>query len=69
MENPRHWRLNKQRYRLVGSICPICEEKSFPPKDICPRCRGGIEGNHPNTQIEGNTAVRSTISREIEIDA
>ncbi|MBU1118120.1 hypothetical protein KKD37_04130 [Patescibacteria group bacterium] len=69
MENPKHWRLNKQRYRLVGSICPICEEKSFPPRDICPRCSGKIEDNRPNVQVESNTAVGSTIPREVQIDA
>ena len=32
MEIPRHWRLNKQRYGLVGEICLSCDEKIFPPK-------------------------------------
>lgn len=36
MEVPRNWRLNKQRYRLVGENCPHCETKIFPPRDICP---------------------------------
>lgn len=38
MEIPRHWRLKKQRYALVGEICPHCENKIFPPRDICPNC-------------------------------
>src|SRR3990170_4062273 len=38
MEIARHWRLNQQRYRLVGEVCPHCEEKIFPPRDICPNC-------------------------------
>lgn len=38
MEIPRHWRLKKQRYNLVGEICPHCEVKIFPPRDICPSC-------------------------------
>ena len=38
MEIPRHWRLNKQRYALVGEICPHCESKIFPPRDVCPHC-------------------------------
>ncbi|MFN3741052.1 MAG: Zn-ribbon domain-containing OB-fold protein [Anaerolineales bacterium] len=38
MEIPRHWRLRKQRYGLVGEICPHCEAKIFPPRDICPNC-------------------------------
>lgn len=37
---PRHWRLRKQRYSLVGEECDNCEEKIFPPRDICPCCGG-----------------------------
>ncbi len=40
MEVPRHWRLKKQRYALVGEICPHCEAKIFPPRDVCPHCGG-----------------------------
>jgi uncharacterized OB-fold protein len=40
MEIPRHWRLKKQRYALVGEICPHCEAKVFPPRDVCPECSG-----------------------------
>jgi uncharacterized OB-fold protein len=40
MEIPRHWRIKKQRYALVGEICPHCEAKIFPPRDVCPECGG-----------------------------
>jgi len=40
MEIPRHWRLKKQRYALVGEVCPHCEAKIFPPRDVCPHCSG-----------------------------
>jgi len=40
MEVARHWRLKKQRYALVGEVCPHCEVKIFPPRDICPDCGG-----------------------------
>ncbi|MEA4908557.1 MAG: Zn-ribbon domain-containing OB-fold protein [Anaerolineaceae bacterium] len=40
MEVPRHWRLKKQRYALVGEVCPHCEVKIFPPRDVCPNCGG-----------------------------
>jgi uncharacterized protein len=40
MEIPRHWRLKKQRYALVGEICPHCQGKIFPPRDVCPHCGG-----------------------------
>ncbi len=38
MEIPRHWRLKKQRYNLIGEVCPHCEAKIFPPRDVCPHC-------------------------------
>jgi len=41
MEIPRHWRLKNQRYKLVGEVCPHCDAKLFPPRDICPEC--GLE--------------------------
>ena len=51
MEVPRHWRLKKQRYQLIGEICPHCEEKIFPPRDICPGCGGGTLKNNLDIQI------------------
>ena len=41
MEAPRHWRLKKQRYSLTGEVCPHCNAKIFPPRDVCPEC--GLE--------------------------
>ncbi len=38
METPRHWRIKKQRYALVGEVCESCGTKIFPPRDICPEC-------------------------------
>ena len=38
MDIPRHWRLRKQRYALVGEVCGNCDAKLFPPRDICPEC-------------------------------
>lgn len=40
MEVPRHWRLKKQRYALVGEICPNCHAPLFPPRAVCPYCAG-----------------------------
>jgi len=40
MEVPRHWRLKKQRYALEGEVCPHCDSKIFPPRDVCPYCGG-----------------------------
>lgn len=38
MDIPRHWRLRKQRYALVGEVCEHCQAKVFPPRDLCPEC-------------------------------
>ena len=38
MELSRHWRLNEQRYRLVGETCDTCGVKLFPPRDVCLEC-------------------------------
>lgn len=43
MEIPRHWRLKQQRYGLVGEVCPHCDEKLFPPRDVCINCGGGVK--------------------------
>ncbi len=44
MEIPRHWRLRKQRYSMQGGICPGCETKMFPAREICPNCGYGSQG-------------------------
>ena len=38
MEVSRHWRLNEQRYSLVGEECDSCGVKLFPPRDVCLEC-------------------------------
>ena len=38
MEIPRHWRLKAQRYRLEGSACVTCGQRTFPPRAVCPHC-------------------------------
>jgi rubredoxin-like zinc ribbon protein len=40
MDIPRHWRLKAQRYRLEGSLCPVCGRPNFPPRPACPDCSG-----------------------------
>jgi uncharacterized protein len=56
MDIPRHWRLKKQRYALVGEVCGNCDAKLFPPRDICPEC-----GEEAKTlfQFSGKGAVYS----------
>ena len=38
MSIPRHWRLQNQRYSMVGEVCNQCGIKLFPPRDVCPEC-------------------------------
>jgi uncharacterized protein len=38
MEVSRHWRLQQQRYQLVGETCDHCGVKLFPPRDVCLEC-------------------------------
>ncbi|MCL4266230.1 MAG: Zn-ribbon domain-containing OB-fold protein [Anaerolineae bacterium] len=38
MEVSRHWRLQGQRYKLVGETCDNCGVKLFPPRDVCLEC-------------------------------
>ncbi|MFQ5398681.1 MAG: Zn-ribbon domain-containing OB-fold protein [Anaerolineae bacterium] len=38
MEVSRHWRLQQQRYKLVGESCDSCGVKLFPPRDVCLEC-------------------------------
>ena len=40
MEVSRHWRLQQQRYQLVGETCDNCGVKLFPPRDVCLECEG-----------------------------
>lgn len=39
MEVSRHWRLQEQRYKLVGETCDSCGVKLFPPRDVCLECQ------------------------------
>ena len=43
MEIPRHWRIRKQRYSMVGGVCPVCEAKMFPVREVCPNCGHGSQ--------------------------
>ncbi|MBE0698193.1 MAG: hypothetical protein IH586_14845 [Anaerolineaceae bacterium] len=54
MEVPRHWRLKKQRYALVGETCPKCASYLFPPRAVCPVCAERakeIQGSEQRTQV------------------
>jgi hypothetical protein len=34
-----HWRLQKSKYRLIGTKCITCNSVYYPPKNLCPECR------------------------------
>lgn len=60
MEVPRHWRLRQQRYGLVGEVCPHCDAKLFPPRDVCPEC--GQDARQPfNFSGKGEVFSYTTI--------
>lgn len=40
MPSPRYWRGIPARYRLEASRCTSCEFVAYPPRRVCPRCRG-----------------------------
>jgi uncharacterized OB-fold protein len=60
MEISRHWRLRKQRYALVGEVCPHCDAKLFPPRDVCPEC-GGEAKNLYNFSGRGEIFSYTTV--------
>lgn len=63
MEIPRHWRLKKQRYGLVGEVCPHCDYRMFPPRDVCPNCgRDGAELYVVDELAKGRTLAQITQS-------
>jgi uncharacterized OB-fold protein len=35
---PMVWRLQKNKYNLIGTICSGCSKKFFPPRAVCPDC-------------------------------
>ena len=62
MEVPRYWRLKQQQYALVGEVCPHCDAKIFPPRDVCPHCGGEAKTQYA---FSGKGKVYSyTIMRE-----
>lgn len=52
MEVPRYWRLKKQRYALVGQICPTCASYLFPPRAVCPVCADRTEHSAVRQEIQ-----------------
>jgi RNA polymerase subunit RPABC4/transcription elongation factor Spt4 len=38
MNIAQNWRLNNQRYALKAVRCETCQQVTFPPREVCPRC-------------------------------
>lgn len=57
MTVPRFWREQPQRYRLVGTECPKCEEVYFPPRSVCPTCRRDSVGKMRPRQMSGRGKI------------
>jgi uncharacterized OB-fold protein len=51
MEVSRHWRLQEQRYKLVGETCDHCGTKLFPPRDVCLECEAPAQELYTFTGI------------------
>lgn len=46
MNIAQNWRLNNQRYALQGARCEVCNEVTFPPREVCPKCAAGEQHEH-----------------------
>jgi uncharacterized protein len=62
MEVPRHWRLKKQRYALVGETCPKCASYLFPPRAVCPVCAERAK----EVQTDGQRAPVMTLEEQMQ---
>ena len=56
MDIPRYWRLKNQRYRLEGKKCLDCGTLSFPPRQVCQKCKSR---NTTAFQFKGNGKLYS----------
>jgi len=56
MQLAQNWRLNAQRYTLMGEQCPKCGSYIFPPRDVCPDCTAEAKTLH---QFSGKGEVYS----------
>jgi uncharacterized protein len=52
MQISRHWRIRKQRYSMVGAVCPNCDTKMFPVREVCPTCGYGSQAFHQQLNQE-----------------
>jgi hypothetical protein len=62
-EVPRHWRLEKIRYGLVGNQCPHCETLMFPPREICINCGQPIKNMSGEIYSSLKTSLPTEVSK------
>jgi uncharacterized OB-fold protein len=59
MPSPRYWREIPNRFRLEAAKCRGCGKVSYPPRRVCPSCRGrDLETMHLSRR---GTVVTSTV--------
>lgn len=58
---PRFWREIPYRYQLIGTRCSRCEESFFPPRSICPNCRGAGEVDEVKLSGEGEIMTYTVV--------
>ncbi|HOZ80752.1 MAG TPA: zinc ribbon domain-containing protein [Candidatus Woesebacteria bacterium] len=54
-------RTKKERYGLVGEICPHCNRKVFPRRAVCPGCDSLLEGEQQPIYDSGAIDVSGEI--------
>ena len=56
MDIPKNWRLQNQRYQLIGTVCNSCGDVNFPPLLVCKECKSR---DLSEKQFSGNGSVYS----------
>jgi uncharacterized OB-fold protein len=59
MPSPRYWRELPNRFRLEAARCRGCGKVVFPPRRVCPACRG--KSWEPTTLSWKGKVVTSTV--------
>ena len=59
MPSPRYWRERASRYRLEAGKCEDCGKVVFPPRRVCPTCRG--KSWEPVTLSRRGTIITYTV--------
>jgi uncharacterized OB-fold protein len=66
MNIAQNWRLNDQRYTLQGARCEVCQQVSFPPRDVCPKC-AAEQHEHDMKKAELTVLVLPEMAGEFEM--